>query len=60
MFRNSFVAKRVDPAVRFDGKNHSNQTQLNPDMHCVAKQYKRNVPNVEVNYMITVLQSFMD
>ena len=56
------VAKTVDPAVQFDRKKiiYWNQTPLNPDVHCVARQYERNVPNVELNYMITVLQPFMD
>ena len=55
MFRNSHVAKRVDPAVRFDGKNYL--LESNPTKMCIVWQ---KVPNVELNYMITVLQPFMD
>ena len=55
MFRKSHVAKRVDPAVRFDGKNYL----LEPDpidMYIVWQK----VSNVELNYLITLWQPFMD
>ena len=55
MFRNSHVAKRVDPAVRFDGKNYL----LEPDPINMGIVWQK-VPNVGLNYMITVLQPFMD
>ena len=42
MFRNSHVAKRVDPAVRFDGKNHLLERDLTK--MCIVWQ---NIPNVE-------------
>ena len=34
MFRNSHIAKRVDPAVRFDGKNCL--LELNPTKMCIV------------------------
>ena len=41
MFRNSRVAKRADPEVRFYGKIHLLEPDpLNPDVHCVAKRSK--------------------
>ena len=49
MFRNSHVAKRVDPAVRFDGKN--DLLEPNPTKMCIVWP---KVPNVELNNMITV------
>ena len=55
MFRYSYVAKRVDPAVWFDGKNHL--LEPDPTKMCIVWE---NIPNVELNYMITVLQPFMD
>ena len=51
MFINSHVAKRVDPAVRFDRKNYL--LEPDPTKMCMAWQ---KVPNVEINYMITVPQ----
>ena len=55
MFRNSLVAKRVNPAVRFDGKNYL--LEPDPINMCIVWQ---KVPNVELNYLITVLQPFME
>ena len=55
MFRNSHPAKRVDPAVRFDRKNYL----LEPDPTNMYIVWQK-VPNVKLNYMITVLQPFMD
>ena len=62
MYRNSCIAKRLDPEVQIEKplKPDWNQIPLNSDTHCLAKQYKRNVPNLELNYIITVLQLFMD
>ena len=55
MFRNSHVLKRVDSAVKFDGKNYL--LEPDPTKMCIVWQ---KVPNVELNYMITVMQPFMD
>ena len=51
VFRNSLVAKRVNPAVRFDRKNYL--LVPDPTKMCIVWQ---KVPNVKLNYMITVLQ----
>ena len=49
------LQRELDPAVRFDGKNYL----LEPDPTKMCIVWKK-VPNVELSYMITVLQSFMD
>ena len=54
MFRNSHVAKRVDPAVRFNRRNYL--FEPDPTKMCIVRQ---KVPNMELNYMIIVLQPFM-
>ena len=49
------LQRELDRAVRFDGKNYL--LKPNPTKMCIVWQ---KVPNVELNYMITVLQSFMN
>ena len=45
MFRNSHVAEKVDPAVRFDGKNYL--LEPDPTKMCIVWQ---KVPNLGLNF----------
>ena len=45
MFRNSHVAEKVDPAVRFDRKNYL--LESDPTKMCTVWQ---KFPNVELNF----------
>ena len=45
MSRNSHVAEKVDPAVRFDGKNYL--LEPDPTKMCIVRQ---KVPNVKLNF----------